>query len=145
MLPETDDPGRFAAGSEMLTDAGRTLIVRSVSRYRDRGLIVRFEGVADRNHAEALRGSLLTVAADHRRPLERGEYWPDDLVGLTAVSPQGRSLGVIIAVEFGVGQDRIVVVTPEGRRVLVPFVAALVGDPIAGRIEIDDSGGLFRT
>ena len=36
-----------------------------------------------------------------------------------------------------------VVVTPDGTEVLVPFVSALVGDPVDGRIEIRDPGGLF--
>jgi len=127
----------------MLTDRGRTLVVAATSRYRDRGLIVRFEGVGDRDQAEALRGSILTVGADDRRLLDEGEFWPDDLVGLTAVSPEGRVLGVVTAVELGVGQHRIVVATPDGEDVLVPFVDDLVGDPEDGRIEIHRPAGLF--
>jgi 16S rRNA processing protein RimM len=144
VLPETDDARRFSPGAEMRTESGRSLVVRSSSPYRDRGLIVGFEGVTDRNQAEALRGAVLAVGLDTRRSLDAGEFWPDDLVGLTAVSPDGVMLGVIAAVELGVGQDRLVVSTPDGREVVVPFVAALVGDPIDGRIEIADPGGLFR-
>lgn len=143
VVPESDDPSRFVPGSEMLTDHGRALIVVSVSRYRDRGLIVGFEGVTDRDGAEALRGSLLTVGVEDRRVLGEGEYWPEDLVGLTAVSPGGDPLGIVTAVDFGPGQDRIVVVTPDGEEVLVPFVDALVGDPEDGRIEIHRPEGLF--
>jgi 16S rRNA processing protein RimM len=131
-------------GAELLTDRGRSLVVRSASRYRDRGLIVGFEGVDDRDQAEALLGSMVTIAASSRRPLDDGEYWPDDLVGLAAVSPDGSTLGVVIAVDFGAGQDRLVVSTPAGAEVLVPFVDGLVGEPAGGRIEIRDPGGLFR-
>jgi ribosomal 30S subunit maturation factor RimM len=51
-------------------------------------------------------------------------------------------LGEVTGVELG-GQDRLVVTTPTGAEVLVPFVADLVGDPEGGRIRIDPPAGLF--
>lgn len=143
MVPESDDPDRFAPGAVLATDDGVALTVRASNRYRDRGLVVAFEGVGSREDAERLRGELLTVAAAGRRPLGDGEFWEDDLVGVTAVSPDGTVLGTVSGVEFGVGQDRLVITTPHGTEVLVPFVAALVGDPSGGVIEIRDPGGLF--
>ena len=143
VLPATDDPRRFAPGSELHAEGGRRLVVRSVSPYRDRGLVVGFEGVDDRNSAETLRGASLTVGAADRRPLEAGEFWPEDLVGLQAVSPAGEVLGEVVAVEFGEAQDRIVVATPDGRRVQVPFVDDLVGDPEEGTLVVDAPPGLF--
>ena len=45
----------------------------------------------------------------------------------------------------GVAQDRLVVTTPEGDDVAVPFVAELVPsiDPEAGTVTLDPPGGLF--
>jgi 16S rRNA processing protein RimM len=83
------------------------------------------------------------VPAGARRNLDEGEFWLDDLVGLEAVDPEGVVLGVVSSIDFGEAQDRIVVATPDGRQVLVPFVSALVGDPVDGRLEIRDPGGLF--
>lgn len=142
-MPETDDPSRFEPGSTLTTAGGRKLVVVSVSPYRDKGLIVGFEGVDDRDQAEMLRGETVEVPASTRRDLDPGEYWPDALVGLDAVGPDGALLGVIAAVDLGVAQDRLVVRTPSGREVLVPFVDEFVGEPDAGRIEIRDPGGLF--
>jgi 16S rRNA processing protein RimM len=144
VLPESDHPGRFAAGARVWTREGRELVVVSVSQYRDRGLIVGFEGVGDRAGAEGLRGSVLGVPRDARRDLGQGEFWPDELIGLEAVTPDGRVLGVVGAVDIGTAQDRVVVRTPDGRDVLVPFVAEIVGDPQGGRLEIRDPGGLFE-
>ncbi|MDP2624015.1 MAG: ribosome maturation factor RimM [Actinomycetota bacterium] len=144
VLPESDDPARFAPGARVWTGEGRELVVVSVSQYRARGLIVGFEGVGDRAEAERLRGSVLSVPREARRDLDRGEFWPDDLIGLEAVTPDGRLLGVVGAVDIGAAQDRLVVRTPEGRDVLVPFVAEIVGDPKGGRLEIRDPGGLFE-
>ena len=122
---------------------GHDLVVRSSSKYRDRGLIVLFEGFQSRNEAEQLRGEVLHVIAPDRRPLHHGEFWEEDLVGVTAVAPDGTVLGTVAGVEFGVGQDRLIVTTAQGRDVLVPFVGALVADPVDGVIEITDPGGLF--
>ena len=143
IVPE-GDPAAFVGGSVMTTDVGGELVVRSATRYRDRGLVVSFVGVESREMAEGLRGIVLSVAASSRRPLGEGEFWADDLVGKIAVAPDGTVLGTVTGVDFGVGQDRIAVSTPAGAEVLVPFVAALVGDPDEfGRIEIRDPGGLF--
>lgn len=143
MVLEAGDRSYFDPGSFLLTDDGRSLVVVSVSSYRDRGLVVGFEGFTDRDDAEGLRGTIVSVPAASRRNLDEGEFWLDDLVGLEAVDPDGAVLGVVSSVDFGEAQDRIVVTTPDGREVLVPFVAALVGDPVGGRLEIRDPGGLF--
>ena len=140
---EPGDRSYFDPGSFVWTDDDRCLTVVSVSSYRDRGLVVGFEGFTDRDDAEGLRGSIVSVPADSRRNLDEGEFWLDDLVGLEAVDPEGVVLGVVSSIDFGEAQDRIVVATPDGRRVLVPFVSALVGDPVDGRLEIRDPGGLF--
>lgn len=142
-LPDTDDPGRFVVGSVVRTTSGLDLVITSVAPYRDRGLILGFEGVIDRSGAESLRGSILTVDAMDRRPLDDGEFWPEDLVGLEAVTPAGEHLGVVSGVELGTAQDRVVVTSPAGAEILVPLVDDIVGDPENGRIEIDAPEGLF--
>ncbi len=142
VLPESGDAGDFGRG--VLLRAGeRDLEVRSARPYRDRGLIVAFAGIADRNAAEALRGLELTRDGAERRSLDEGEYWSAALVGLEAVSPAGEVLGRVAEVVSGGFQDRLVVVTPSGEEVQVPFVEEIVGDPEGGRIVIDAPEGLF--
>lgn len=143
VVPESDDRSRFAPGSRLVSTEGTEFVVADSHPYRDRGLIVAFVGVADRNTAETLRGTVLWGDAADRRSLEPGEFWADQLTGLVAVAPDGSVLGKVSGIDFGVGQDRLIVVTPEGSTVLVPFVSALVGEPTDGTIEIQDPGGLF--
>lgn len=142
-MPYGDDADRFAVGATLRTEAGSDLVVRSVAPYRDRGLIVGFAGVGDRTAAEALRGSTVTVDESERRSLGDGEFWPEQLVGLEVMSPDGRSLGRVTAVDLGTAQDRLVVATEGGCEVLVPFVDDIVGDPEDGRIVVDAPEGLF--
>lgn len=135
---------RLPAGTTVRTDDGRELVVTAASRYRQRGAVLQFRGIDSREAAEALRGAVISIPASGRPPLAEGEFWIDDLIGMTAVTPAGAVLGTVTGVEVGVGQDRLVVTTPNGADVLVPLVGALVGDPDdQGRIEIRDPGGLF--
>lgn len=142
MLPDADDLGCFTPGTVLATITGETLTVGESRPHRDRGVIVRFEGVGTRAEAERLRGAVLTISASERRSLGVGEYWPEELVGLVAVGEGGEVLGEVTGVELG-SQDRLVVTTPSGAEVLVPFVADLVGDPEGGRIVIAAPPGLF--
>ncbi len=143
ILPEVE-LGRLAAGTTVSTEDGREFVIAASSRYRDRGAVLQFIGVDSRDAAEALRGTLISIPAFARQRLAGGEYWVDDLVGITAVAPDGAVLGTVTGVDVGVGQDRLIVTTVGGVEVLVPFVDAFVGDPDdQGRIEIRDPGGLF--
>ena len=87
--------------------------------------IARFKGIADRSAAEALRGSLVEIDRDQLPPLEEGEYYHADLVGLPCVDESGNALGTVVAVEnFGAGD--LLEVERAGKRSLIPF-----RDPIA--------------
>lgn len=121
---ESDYPDRFSPGSRLLTEDGRQLTVRS-SHSTEKILLVEFAEVADRNDAESLRGSVLTIDAADRRPLRLGEYWPDDLVGLTVRDPAGQALGTVVEVDDTTVQHRLQIRTHSGL-VEVPLVDDLV-------------------
>ena len=97
------------------------------------GAVARFEGVADRSAAEALRGSLVEVDRDSLPPLEDGEYYHADLLGLGCVDRDGREVGKVVAVEnYGAG-DLLEVETADGKSSLIPFkrgIADIEGDRI---------------
>ncbi|MFN3387939.1 MAG: ribosome maturation factor RimM [Allosphingosinicella sp.] len=98
--------------------------------------IARFAEIADRNAAEALRGSLLTVPRSALPPLEEGEYYHADLIGLPCESADGEALGRVAAVEnFGAG-DILDIEKPDGRRNMVPFRPG-IADMADGRIVVD--------
>jgi 16S rRNA processing protein RimM len=139
-----DGPGEFRSGVVFQLSDGASLAVRSAAPYRDRGYILAFDGIDDRTTAERLRGLVLHVHAEDRRTLDDDEYWSDDLVGLTAVGPDGAVLGRVSGVDFGDAQDRLVVTTPDGTEVLVPFVDPIVGEVGTETVVIDPPDGLFE-
>jgi 16S rRNA processing protein RimM len=88
--------------------------------------IARFAEVPDRNAAERLRGTALTVPRSALPPLEEGEYYHADILGLAAVSTTGEALGVVVAIDdFGAG-DVIEVERPDKKRFMVPMRAPAV-------------------
>ena len=98
--------------------------------------IARFEGIADRSAVEALRGQLIEVDRADLPPLDEGEYYHADLVGLPCVDRDGQSLGAVLSVEnFGAG-DLLEVELTNGKRSLVPFRDG-IADLEDGRILID--------
>ena len=102
------------------------------------GAIARFAEVADRNAAEALRGTTLTVPRSALPPLGEGEYYHADLIGLPAVSTDGEPLGECIAVDnFGAG-DVLEVRKPDGKKFMVPMKVQAVPEWDQARIVIAD-------
>lgn len=66
------------------------------------GAIARFVQATDRESAEKLRGTVLTVPRDALPELGEGEYYHADLIGLIVETDAGVTVGRIVAVEnFG--------------------------------------------
>jgi 16S rRNA processing protein RimM len=96
---------------------------RRLLSIRDSGktALARFEGIADRSAAEALRGALVEVDRSSLPPLEAGEYYYADLIGLAAADREGKPLGVVVGVEnYGAG-DLLEIEDSRGKRSLIPF------------------------
>ena len=141
----------------LATDPDRgPLTIESSRRHHDR-LIVRFHGVADRDAAEALRGTELLVdvsdelgapagdgdgAADGAA--DGGSWFVLELVGCDVVDPQGTGLGTVRAVMPSPAHD-LLLVDHDGVEVLVPFVREIVPDVdvAARRVVVDAPAGLF--
>lgn len=105
-------------------------------RSGGKGAIARFDGIADRTAAEQLRGLLVEVDRSALPPLEEGEYYHSDLVGLQCVDRDGEPVGTVAAVEnFGAG-DLLDVELDDGRRSLIPFRDG-IADLENGRIVLD--------
>jgi 16S rRNA processing protein RimM len=101
--------------------------------------IARFAEVPDRNAAERLRGTELTVPRSALPPLEEGEYYHTDLLGLPVVSTAGDPLGTVIAIDdFGAG-DVIEVERPDKKRFMVPMNLQAVPEWDDERLVVDEA------
>ncbi|HEV7659216.1 MAG TPA: ribosome maturation factor RimM [Allosphingosinicella sp.] len=113
----------------------RTLTLKSV-KPGSAGAIARFAEIADRAAAEALRGTLLTVPRTALPPLEEGEYYHADLIGLPCQDQEGAALGMVVGVEnYGAG-DLLEIEKPDGKKALIPFKPG-IADLLDGHIAAD--------
>jgi 16S rRNA processing protein RimM len=141
----------FTARPESLVDYGplsaadgREFHVRAL-RPSGSMVVVQFDGVVDRNAAEALNGTDLFVPRDRLPAPEGEEYYHADLIGLAAVARAGTEIGTVVGVEnYGAG-DLIEIARADGTTVLVPFTRANVPeiDLEAGRLIVDPPPGLI--
>lgn len=148
----TDEPQlRFADDRTLLAQppAGAATTVDRLtvesSRWHQGVLLVRFAEVADRNDAELLRNTVLSIDLDTTEtPDDPEEFYDHQLVGLTAYDQDGTRLGEVTAVTHGAAQDLLTIRTDDGRTPLVPFVSALVPvvDLEAGTLTVADRPGL---
>jgi len=146
----TDDPdSRFAAGAVLGTDpVGRGPLIVTGMRRSGPVLVLGFEGITDRNAAETLRGTSLTLdAALLPVPDDPEEFYDHQLVGLTVVDLAGTVLGTVTEVMHPPASPVLAVDRPDGRAELVPFVSAIVPtvDLDAGRLVVDPPDGMFAS
>jgi 16S rRNA processing protein RimM len=120
---------------ERLYAGERPLTLQSV-RAAGRGAIARFVEIGDREAAEGVRGQLLLVPRSALPPLEQGEYYHADLIGLACEDQGGGVLGTVVGVEnFGAG-DLLEIEKPDGKRALVPFKMG-IADRIDDTVVVD--------
>lgn len=139
----TDRPQqRLAPGTALSTQAGALLVVEQTRQQQGRWY-ARFEGVADRSAAEALRG--VTLLADDEAEAEEDAWYPHELAGLRAELTDGTVVGQLVGLEHAPAHDLLVLRENDGARTLVPFVRAIVPvvDVPGGRVVLDPPGGLL--
>jgi 16S rRNA processing protein RimM len=145
--PWTDSPSeRFFSGAVFGADPvdRGPLTVAAVHDHSGR-LVLHFTGVDDRDSVESLRGTILTVAAIERPPIEDpDEFYDTDLIGLMAQTVSGDRIGPVADVLHSAGAS-LLAIDASGREVLVPFHKHIVPvvDLEHGVLEIDPPDGLL--
>ena len=125
----TDEPElRLAPGAVLATDpASAGPLTIETGRVHSGRLLLRFEGVADRTAAEALRNTLLIDEVDpEERPEDPEEFYDHQLIDLDVVTRDGTAVGRIAEISHLPYQDLLVVRRPDGGEVMIPFVSEIV-------------------
>jgi len=107
-------------------------------RQHGKGIVVRLQGIEDRDAAAELLGSEIGVDRDALPEAEDGRYYWADLEGLTVVHRDGTELGKVAYLMATGANDVLVVDGPDER--LIPFVPGTVildVDLAAGVIRVD--------
>ncbi len=143
----TDAPGdRFVPGTEFVVEPASAgpLTVNS-ARWNKDILLLGFDEIGTRNEAETLRGAKLFIETEELDEDDDEGWYEHELVGLEArIGP--RVVGKVTALNTMPVQDLLMVTTPEGKEILVPFVEQIVPEVNVdgGFILLTPPDGLFE-
>ncbi|MDH5589794.1 MAG: ribosome maturation factor RimM [Gemmatimonadota bacterium] len=114
------------------------------ARPVQRGCIVAFSGIEDRNEAEAYQGCYLFRPVAELAPLEEDEVFYHQLLGMRVVTVDGSEVGTVTEV-FDTAPSDLIQVSDGEREVLIPFQRRIVTDVDieAGVLVIDPPEGLL--
>ena len=124
VIPLTDFAGRFEQLKEIM--AGDELLHIESVKYHKQFVLMRFREYPDREDVTRLTGRMLTVPRSEAMPLEEGEYYTFDIIGLSVETSEGTSLGKVEQVLRTGSNDVYAVRTEEGRELLIPALKRVV-------------------
>ena len=166
VYPTTDDPKRFLdlekvfveeaalpsagnavkAGSHAAPPVIRTERAIESVRFFKNLVILKLSGIDDMDRAAKLRGAELYVSRADAVPLEEGEYYIADLLGMEVLSDEGEVLGHVKDVLETGANDVYIVQQPKGKPLLLPAIpdCVLEIDVEAGRMRVHLMEGLLE-
>ena len=146
VFPTTEDIKRFDELSEVLIDKGEGLSAYAVEhvKYFKNLVILKLKGVESVEAAETLKGRDMMVSRENAIPLEPGEFYIADALGLPVYGEDGEQLGTLKEI-FPTGANDVYVVKRPGKKdLLLPGIPQCVRkvDVEAGRIDVTVMDGL---
>ena len=146
VFPTTDSRHRYDTLSECLLwdGTGYTPLTIDRHRYFKQMVIVHFKGFDRVEDVEGLVKKELYVDREHADPLEEGEYYIADLIGLKVICDDGQELGKITDV-LQTGANDVYVVDNGAKEVLIPVIkdCILETDPEKGFVRVHLLKGLI--
>ncbi|MCR5324694.1 MAG: ribosome maturation factor RimM [Lachnospiraceae bacterium] len=146
VFPTTDDINRFKSLKKLYIDTGKELIqtkVESVKFFKGMA-ILKLDHITDRNMAEKFRKRDLVIDREDAVPLEEGEFFICDLVGLDVETEEGEKLGVLEDVLQTGANDVYSVRCNDSKELLIPVTDECVKsiEPENGKIVVHLLPGL---
>ncbi|MCE2490495.1 MAG: 16S rRNA processing protein RimM [Anaerolineae bacterium] len=138
----TDYPERIGnlpqvyLASDLEAQDARAWRVEHMRMHQQYGLL-KLQGVNDRNEAELLRELNVLVAIEDAVPLEEGELYLHQLIGLRVITAEGCELGTIRDIIETGANDVYIVNSPELGEILFPATAETI-------LEISIADGQLR-
>ncbi len=130
----TDFPERIHPGVVLYAgEYHRRLHVRS-TRWHKSALLIAFEEFSNREEVGELRNHIVYVTTRDRPPLQEGEYYHHQLIGLSVVDESGTPLGVIKGILETGANDIFIVETLQAGEILLPVI-----DEVILNIDLDRS------
>lgn len=114
----------------------REVKLKGLKSHSD-GVVVLFDGIADRTAAEAMKGVLVGAPRDALPATGEDEFYWGDLIGLEVVNTADEKLGKVAGLIETGANDVLRVTGEDGTERLLPFVSAVV-------LAVEKEAGLIR-
>ena len=118
----TDDPDHLVTLKTVFLGERDTPIVLENIRFTNDGALIKLAGTDSPEDAAKLSGLAVKIAGSDARPLEEGEYFLFQLIGLKAESEAGEPIGTVVdLIETGAHDVLVIGERPESaEQLLVP-------------------------
>lgn len=113
------------------SDDGWVIAPINEVKTHGKGFVAKFKGADDRDAAARLTGQEIAIRRDQLPPASEGEYYWGDLAGLTVLTMDGVSLGVVDHL-LETGANDVLVVKGDRQR-LIPYVLG----PIVKKVDLE--------
>ncbi len=123
VFPTTEEPRRYDSLKDVLIYDGRRYTparIRSV-RYFKQMVIVAFEGKDTIEDIQPWLKKEIYVSRENALPLEEGGYYLADIIGMTVIDEEGKTLGTLTDV-LETGANDVYIVDMNGKEVLIPAI-----------------------
>lgn len=123
--------------------ADQPVAVESIRLHKANPLL-KLEGINDMTSAQAMKGVEICLPLEKLLPLEKGEYFLHDLIGLTVMDHRGIRIGTVEGIMETGGPPVITGAASDGKQFMVPFASGTIQDVDLekGTIRLIDLPGL---
>ncbi len=124
VYPTTDSKERFLELDEVVLRTNRTELVLHIEKVRffKELVIVKFEEFNKIEDVEGFKQAELYVSRENAAPLEEGEYYIGDLIGMSVITDRDEELGTLKDVMETGANDVYVIDTQKYGEVLIPAI-----------------------
>ena len=129
VFPTTDDAARFKKLKHVMLDTGKETLpleIESVKFFKQ-FVILKFKGF-DINDIERYKRCPLLIERENAVPLEEGEYFIADMIGMKVITDEGENFGILKDVMETGANDVYVIEHPSEGEVLVPAIKECILD-----------------
>ena len=128
IYPYVDDVRRFDDLKKVYINIKKELKELEIEevKYHKNMVLIKFKGIDDMDSAEKLRNAYVEIDRKDAIPLEEGQYFIVDLLGLEVYSDEGNLLGKLNDI-FNTGSNDVYEVKDElGKTILLPGIPEVI-------------------
>ena len=123
VVPLTDDVSSFDSLKSFIIN-NKEYNLESIREHKNM-LLIKLKEINDMDSAQKLKGKFLEVSREALKPLNEGQYYMCDIIGLEIIDENIGKLGIIEDIQQ-TGSNDVYVTTYEGKPLCVPALAGVI-------------------